>query len=80
MPHPRHGSRTQVSDLRVEILDKDTVQVLAAKTGPERLAIAAGMFRAARRMLSSHLRSEHPDWDPERLHDEVLRRLSHGTG
>ena len=64
----------------VEVLDDDMVQVLSAKTGSERLAIAAGMFRSARRMIISHLRQEHPDWDAARLQDEVIRRLSHGTG
>jgi len=65
---------------QVEILDEDMVRVLSAKTGAERLAIAAGMFRSARRMISSHLRSQHPDWTPERLQSEIVRRLSHGTG
>jgi hypothetical protein len=64
----------------VEVLDNEMVQVLSAKTGGERIAIAAGMFRSARRMIISHLRQEHPDWDAARLQDEVIRRLSHGTG
>ena len=64
---------------RIEVLDRDLVQVLSSKTGAERLAIAAGMFRSARRMLSSHLRSEHPDWSTQQVQDEVARRLSHGT-
>ena len=80
MAPTRRDSPVPVSDLRVETLDEDIVQVLATRTGAERLAIAAGMFRSARRMLSSHLRSEHPDWSPERLQAEVTRRLSHGTG
>jgi 4-hydroxybenzoyl-CoA thioesterase/acyl-CoA thioester hydrolase len=65
---------------RIEVLDDEMAAVFAAKTGAERLAIAAGMFRAARRMVESHLRSEHPAWDSERLHSEVTRRLSHGAG
>jgi hypothetical protein len=56
------------------------VAVLAAKTGAERLAIAAGMFRSARRMIEAHLRSEHPDWDPATLERAVAQRLGHGTG
>jgi hypothetical protein len=64
---------------QVEPLDEDMVQVLSAKTGTERLAIAAGMFRSARRMISSHLRNQHPDWTPERLQSEIVHRLSHGT-
>jgi hypothetical protein len=31
-------------------------------------------------MLASHLRAEHPEWDPERLQAEIARRLSHGAG
>ena len=42
-------------------------RVLAQKTGAERLAIADGMFRSARRMIESHLRAEHPEWDSQRL-------------
>jgi hypothetical protein len=64
---------------RLDILDADMARVLSAKTGAERLAIAAGMFRSARRMLSSHLRSERPDWSAQRVQDEVAGRLSHGT-
>ena len=51
----------------VEVVDIDMVWVLAQKTGVERLAIAAGMFRLARRMIESHLRVEHPEWDSQRL-------------
>ena len=64
----------------VEVVDDDMARILAQKTGAERLAIADGMFRSARRMLESHLRAEHPEWDPQRLQAEVARRLSHGAG
>ena len=62
----------------LEILDDKMVRVLSEKTGAERLAIAAGMFRSARRMILSHLRAENPEWDDLRLQSEVARRLSHG--
>lgn len=65
---------------RIELLDPEMVVILASKTGPERLAMAAGMFRAARRMIEAHLRSEHPGWEAETLEREVARRLAHGTG
>lgn len=65
---------------RIELPDAEMVAVLAAKTGAERLAIAAGMFRSARRMIEAHLRSEHPDWDPATLERAVAQRLGHGTG
>ena len=70
----------RIRNPRLEFLDEDMVKVLSAKTGAERLAIAAGMYRSARRMISSHLRQEHPDWDAAKLQSEVARRLSHGTG
>lgn len=65
---------------QLEALDDLMVEVLVAKTGAERLAIAAGMYRSARRMLSCHLRSRHPDWTAEQVQAEAARRLSHGTG
>jgi hypothetical protein len=64
----------------VEMIDEPMARVLAAKTGAQRLAIAAGMFRAARRMIESHLRAEHPEWDAQQLRAEVARRLAHGAG
>lgn len=73
-------STARQSRPQLELLDEEMIQVLASKTGAERLAIAAGMFRSARRMISSHLRQEHPEWDAARLQSEVSRRLSHGTG
>jgi hypothetical protein len=72
--------RTVDAPPHIEVVDDETAAVLAAKSGAERLAIAAGMFRAARRMIESHLRAEHPGWDAGRVAEEVRRRLSHGTG
>ena len=63
----------------VEVVDDEMSRVLAAKSGAERLAIAAGMFRSARRMIESHLRGKHPEWDDERIQREAARRLAHGA-
>jgi hypothetical protein len=49
------------------------VEGLRAKSGTERMQIAFGIFRAARRMIERSLRSEHPEWD-----DEELRRAVAG--
>ena len=62
-----------------EAPDDEMVEVLRKKTGPERLQIAFGMYSSARRMLLSHLRFEHPDWDNHRICREAARRLSHGA-
>lgn len=52
------------------------VEVLRAKTGTERMQIAFGMFRAARRMIESRLREEHPEWDDEALRGAVARCIA----
>ena len=64
---------------QIEVIDDAMAAVLRRKTGAERLAIASGLFASARRMLISHLRAEHPDWDDERVTREAARRLSHGA-
>jgi hypothetical protein len=66
--------------LRIAAVDPEMARVYARMSGAERLAVAAGMFESARRMLESHLRSEHPEWEVRRLEAEVARRLSHDAG
>jgi hypothetical protein len=48
-------------------------------TPAQRLAIAHGMWRSARDMLTNLMRSEHPDWSDDQVGHEVARRLSHGA-
>ena len=64
---------------RIEVISEDMAVMLRRKTGAERLEIASRMFGSARRMLLSHLRSVHPDWDERQIEREAARRLSHGT-
>ena len=64
---------------QIEVVSDAMAAVLRGKTGAERLAIADAMYCSARRMLLSHLRSEHPDWDERRINAEAGRRLSHGA-
>lgn len=63
-----------------EIVDHEMAAVLRAKTGQERLAIAWGMWESARRMLTSHLTAEHPDWTGEQVQLEVARRMALDAG
>jgi hypothetical protein len=64
---------------RVEVISDEMAAALRQKTGAERLEIASRMFGSARRMLLSHLRSIHPDWDRCQIEQEAARRLSHGA-
>lgn len=66
-------------DIRVEAVDPEMAEILRRKTPAERLAIAAGLWRSARVLLTSNLRSLHPDWDDVQLRREVVRRLSRGA-
>ena len=65
---------------RIEAVDRDMAVVLAAKTGAERLAIAAGMFHDARRMLESELAARHPEWSAAEVQRAAAARLAHGAG
>ncbi|HXU34631.1 MAG TPA: hypothetical protein VN851_28980 [Thermoanaerobaculia bacterium] len=68
-----------LDDLRIEVIDDDMARVLRGMTGAERLKIASDMFASARRMIASHLATEHPDWDDEQIQRETSRRISHGV-
>jgi hypothetical protein len=71
----RPGRRTP----RIEIVDDAMADVLRAKSGAERLRIADGMFRMARRLIRAAMHEQHPDWDEQRVKLETARRISHGT-
>lgn len=62
----------------VEMVDRDMANVLRVKTERERLEIAEGMIRSARRMLVQMLRKDHPDWTDAQLNCEASRRLASG--
>ena len=61
---------------RIEIMDRHMAKVLGAKTEAERLAIAWGMWRSVRRMLTNLMTAENPDWSPKKIQAEVSRRLA----
>lgn len=53
--------------------------VLRAKSPQERLAIADGMWRSARKIILHRLKIDHPDWSEDQIAKEAARRLSHGA-
>ena len=64
---------------RIEVMSEEMAVVLREMSGAERLRIADEMFASARRMLMSHLRSMHPEWDDAQVAREAATRLSHGA-
>jgi len=63
----------------IEVLDDRMVDVLKRKNPIERLAIAFGLWRSARKQLMHYLHTIHPDWSDEKIQREVAKRLSHGA-
>ena len=64
---------------RMEIIDDVMIDILKQKSPFERLLIAFGLWRSAKYQLFNYIRSFHPDWDEERIYEEVARRISHGA-
>ena len=64
---------------KMDVLDDEMVEIYRHMSGAERLRIAFGLFSSARRMLTNHLRSKHPDWNEEAIRREVARRISRGV-
>ena len=63
----------------LEIVDDVMCEILKQKSPLERLEIAFGLWRSARKQLFHYLRSLHPDWDEEKVSSEVIKRISHGA-
>lgn len=64
---------------QIEVMDDVMAEILRQKTPAERIEIGFKMWTSARKMLTAHLKSSHPDWDEKRISQEVAKRLSHGT-
>jgi len=64
---------------RVETPDDAMVEVLRRMTAGERLAVVNGMWVSAHNANRQILRSEHPDWSEQQLHQEICRRMLHGV-
>ncbi len=69
----------RLDDGQIEVLDSVMAEVLCRKTPAQRLQIGFALWDSTKRILRAHLSAEHPDWTPERISQEVVRRLSHGT-
>ncbi len=68
------------ADLKnIEMVDREMARILAGKTEAERLQIAWGMWRSARLMIATLVRSEQPHASEEEIEREVARRMSHGA-
>ncbi len=62
-----------------EVLSDEMAAILRDKTPVERLRIAFGMHRFARRLIELNSRRDHPDWSEAELVRHVAQRMSHGS-
>ena len=64
---------------RIEVIDDQMAEVLKNKTPQERLMIAFEMWESTKKMLTNFLYSEYPEWNQKQIHNEVVKRMSHGS-
>ena len=62
-----------------EVVCDRMTEILRRKTPQERLAIVAGLWRFARRLVTASVRMMHPEWEEAEIRREVARRMSHGA-
>lgn len=74
MPSPRPDRRPCF-----EMVDDAMADILRRKSEGERLAIANGLWKMARRIVRAQLTADHPDWTGRQLDRETARRMSHGA-
>ena len=67
-----------INERNIEVIDDVMADIWRKKICAQKLLILCNMWSSAKKLLTGHLRSEHPDWDEEKIHGEVVKRLSHG--
>ena len=64
---------------QIEVMDDAMAEVLRRKTPAERIQIGFSIWTSVHNMLMVHLKRTNPEWNAERLNQEVVRRLAHGA-
>jgi hypothetical protein len=77
MIEPRKEKK-KLESRQIEVVDDVMAEILRKKTPAERIQIGFNLWTSARKMLTVHLKSTHPDWDEKQISREVAKRLSHG--
>jgi hypothetical protein len=72
-------NQSDQQDTKRDVMQPEMVFVLAAKTEAERLQIAWGMWRSARKMIQRIVASEHAGMPLEDQEKIVSTRMSHGA-
>lgn len=59
-----------------EQISPQQIAAFRAMSGQRRLRLAEQLYWSARKMKAAGLRSQHPDWSPERVREEVRQLFS----
>lgn len=62
-----------------EVIDDRMADALRQKSDAQRLRSVDAFWNSARAILKAAIRTEHPDWNLERIQVEVARRISNGV-
>ena len=62
-----------------ETIDPQMAEVLRAKTGAQRLQIVDALYRSARSLIESNIRTRYPDWNDATVLKMIARRIAGGT-
>lgn len=54
----------------------EQIAAFRSMSGARRLRLAEQLYWSARKMKTAGVRSQHPDWSPERVQEEVRRLFS----
>lgn len=68
-----------MESIHIHIIDDIMADIYRHKSPSERLKIAFGLWKSARAQLFHNLRSLKPDWDEDKINQEIAKRLSHGA-
>jgi len=60
-----------------EQISPEQIAAFRAMGGARRLRLAEQLYWSARKMKTAGVRSQHPDWSPERVREEVRRLFTH---
>jgi hypothetical protein len=72
------NTKQKLGPKKIEVVDDVMAEILRKKTPAERIQIGFSLWTSARKMLTAHMKSTHPDWDENQISREVAKRLSHG--
>jgi len=69
----------RLTEGQIEVVDEDVAAILRQKAPWERVAMMSAAHRTMRLLVEGAIRSDHPDWDGERVRAAVARRMTRGA-